>query len=124
VKVGTFSPRAKQVVGLLMVVVLVSITLPAFAQYQPEKKEFPGKRQLTKLGRGLANIFGGWAEIPKEVYNQSKNAETLGSVVFTAPVIGIGKAVARTAVGVFETITFFLPVPANYEPVIQPEYVF
>jgi putative exosortase-associated protein (TIGR04073 family) len=107
-----------------MVVVLVSITLPAFAQYQPEKKEFPGKRQLTKLGRGLANIFGGWAEIPKEVYNQSKNAETLGSVVFTAPVIGIGKAVARTAVGVFETITFFLPVPANYEPVIQPEYVF
>ena len=82
-KVGRFSPRAKQVVGLLMVVVLVGVTLPAFAQYQPEKREFPGKRQLTKLGRGLANVFGGWGEIPKEVYNQSKNAETLGSVVFT-----------------------------------------
>ena len=123
-KLGTVSCRSRQFVCFVMIVLVLSSSLPAYAQYQPETKEFPGKRQLTKLGRGLANVFGGWAEIPKEVYNQSRDAETLGSVVFTAPVVGIAKAIARTATGIFETITFLFPIPEDYAPIIEPEYVF
>jgi putative exosortase-associated protein (TIGR04073 family) len=107
-----------------MVVVLLSAALPAYAQYTVEKKDFPGKRQLTKLARGLANIFSGWAEIPKEIYTQSKESETLGGIVFAGPVIGAGKALARTATGFFETVTFFLPIPEDYAPIIEPDYVF
>jgi len=107
-----------------MVVVLLSSSLPAYAQYEVERKDFPGKRQLTKLARGLANIFSGWAEIPKEIYTQSKEAEMFGSVVFAGPVVGAGKALARTATGIFETVTFFLPIPEDYAPIIEPEYVF
>ena len=123
-KLRSVSWRAKQVVGLLMVIVLLSTALPAYAQYQVEKKDFPGKRQLTKLGRGLANIFGGLAEIPKEIYQRSRDSETLGAIVFTAPVVGVAKAVGRTSVGFFETLTFFLPIPEDYGPIIEPEYVF
>jgi putative exosortase-associated protein (TIGR04073 family) len=108
-----------------MVVVLLSTTLPAYAQYTVEKTDFPGKRQLTKLARGLANLLLGWAEIPKEMYVQSqvKKPESLGSVFVEAPVLGFGKAVGRTATGLFEMVTFFLPVPEEYAPIIEPEYV-
>lgn len=123
-KSGKVSSRTKQIAGLLMIILLLSSTLPAYAQYEIETKEFPGKKQLTKLGRGLANIFAGWAEIPKEIYERSRDAETLGSIVFTAPVVGIAKAAGRTAVGFFETVTFFLPIPEEYGPIIEPEYVF
>ncbi|MCK5556752.1 MAG: exosortase system-associated protein, TIGR04073 family [Candidatus Hydrogenedentes bacterium] len=123
-KLRRVSPRAKQFIGLVMVVVLLSSALPAYAQYEVEKKDYPGKRQLTKLGRGLANIFSGWAEIPKEIHTQGKTSQKLASVIFAAPVIGIAKMFARMTVGVFETVTFFLPIPEDYAPIIEPEYVF
>ncbi len=118
------SVRAKQVVGLFMAILVLSSVIPAYAQYEVERTEFPGKRQLTKLGRGLANIFGGWAEVPKEFYARSKDSDTLGAILFTAPVVGIAKAVGRTTVGFFETATFFLPIPEDYGPIVEPEYVF
>jgi putative exosortase-associated protein (TIGR04073 family) len=118
--------RAKQIIGLIMIVVLLSTTLPAYAQYTVEKTTFPGKRQLTKLGRGLANLLLGWGEIPKEVYveSQEKKPESFGSIFVEAPVVGFGKAVGRTAVGIFETLTFFLPMPGDYAPIVEPEFVF
>lgn len=109
---------------MLMVVVLLSSMLPAHAQYKIERTEFPAKKQLMKLGRGLANVFSGWAEIPKEIYDRSKDSETLGAIVFTAPVVGTAKAVGRTAVGFFEVVTFFLPVPEDYGPLVEPEFVY
>lgn len=123
-KLRKVSPRAKQIIGLLMIVLLLSSILPADAQYQPKSKDFPGKRQLTKLARGLANIFLGWGEIPKEIHTQSREAEQLGAIIFAAPVIGVGKGMARMATGFWETVTWFLPIPEDYAPIIKPEYVF
>ncbi len=123
-KSGKVSSRTKQVAGLLMIVLLLSSTLPAYAQYEVERTDFPAKRQLTKLGRGLANVLSGWAEIPKEIYERSRDSETLGGIVFTAPVVGFGKAIGRTAVGFFEVATFFLPIPEDYGPLVEPEFVY
>ena len=123
-KSGKAGSRTKQIAGLLVIVLLLSSTLPAYAQYEIERTEFPAKKQLMKLGRGLANVLSGWAEIPKEVYERSKDSETLGAIVFTAPVVGVGKAVGRTAVGFFELVTFFLPIPEDYGPLIEPEFVY
>jgi len=124
VKSGKFGLRAKQLAGLLMVILLLSSMVPAYAQYKIERTDFPAKKQITKLGRGLGNIFSGWAEIPKEIYERSRDSETLGRIVFTAPVVGFAKAVGRTAVGFFEVVTFFLPVPEDYGPIVEPEFVF
>lgn len=123
-KSGKLSSRTKQVAGLFMVIALLSSALPAYAQYEIERTDFPAKKQLTKLGRGLANVLSGWAEIPKEIYDRSKDSETLGAIVFTAPVVGVAKAFGRTAVGVFEVVTFFLPVPEDYGPIVEPEFVY
>ena len=123
-KSGKVGSRTKLVAGLLMIVLLLSSSLPAYAQYEIERTDFPAKRQLTKLGRGLANVLSGWAEIPKEIYERSKDSETLGGIVFTAPVVGVAKAVGRTAVGFFEVVTFFLPIPEDYGPLVEPEFVY
>ena len=124
VRLCNMGVRARQLVGLVMAILLLSSALPVYAEYEVERTDFPGKRQLTKLGRGLANVFGGLAEIPKEIYTRSRDSDTLGAIVFTAPVVGVAKAVGRISVGLFETVTFFLPIPEDYGPIIEPEYVF
>ena len=76
----------------------------------------------TKLGRGLANFFTGWLEIPAEIGRQlQKKGEV--AAAFVGPVLGLCKAVGRTAVGVYETVTFPFPVPPGYKSVLEQEFV-
>ena len=37
---------------------------------------------------------------------------------------GVGYGFIRTAGGVYETVTFPVPAPADYRPIMVPEYVF
>ena len=91
---------------------------------------FMGKSRLSyagdpieKFGRGVTNIATGWVEIPKEIARYvNKTSDIAGFVV--APLKGTAKAIARTAVGVYDLLTFLIPLPRRYEPVIEPEYVF
>ena len=75
-----------------------------------------------KLGRGVANFFTGWVEIPAEVGRVIQKKGDLAAV-FVAPFTGIVKAIGRTAVGIYDTLTFPIPFPAGYKPVIEPEFV-
>jgi len=72
---------------------------------------------FTKLGRGLSNFLGGWMEIPLNVRQHGSRADTAGSF-FTGLAHGLVKGVVRTGVGAYETVTFFLPYPENYAPVL------
>ena len=76
-----------------------------------------------KLGRGLANTLTGFVEIPKKVILVSKNDNPLMGLTWGF-VKGTGVGLLRTAAGVYETVTFPIPAPAEYEPIIQPEFVF
>lgn len=76
----------------------------------------------SKLGRGVANFFTGWVEIPAEVGRIIQKKGDLAAV-FVAPFTGFVKAVARTAVGLYDALTFPLPLPSGYKPVIEPEFV-
>jgi len=79
-------------------------------------------RQLHKLGRGIVNTFTGILEVPKRIAQVWRDTDPVtGAVVGT--IEGLGWAVARTATGVFDVVTFPIPIPANYEPLMQPEYV-
>ncbi len=78
---------------------------------------------MNKLGRGAANTLTGWVEIPKTVYSTGSETSFLNG--WTVGLVhGFGKALVRTGAGLVEIVTFPFPVPQNYEPVIQPEYVF
>jgi len=78
---------------------------------------------IQKLARGITNAATGWIEIPKEIgRNVDKSGDMAGLVV--GPFKGIAKTIGRTGAGVYEVITFLVPLPRHYEPVIEPAYVF
>jgi putative exosortase-associated protein (TIGR04073 family) len=78
---------------------------------------------FTKLGRGVANTLTGVVEVPKNIYTTSVEDNALAGVTLGL-VKGVGMGIARIATGLFEVVTFPLPVPEGYKPILEPEYVF
>ena len=72
---------------------------------------------FEKLGRGVANLFGGWLEVPLNIHKRYTLTDTGGSFL-TGAAHGVFKGVVRTGVGLYETVTFFLPYPENYAPIL------
>ena len=90
---------------------------PASQQQSPPVRV--GWLPLEKLGRGLGNVATGWLEVPatiERLYHEEDAATTIISGAF----IGFFKAIGRTLVGGFETITFLLPIPVDYAPILPP----
>lgn len=106
--------KTKFIIVLLITVIVVGLCNFACAE---ENNAF------NKLGRGLINTATGWLEIPKKIYNISKNDNLfLGITIGTFK--GLGWGISRTAVGIYEIITFPFPIPEGYKPIIDPEFVF
>lgn len=83
------------------------------------------QKALTKLGRGLSNVVLGWAEIPVTFDKKLKEGKPFAYLVGVVPVMGTARAVIRTSTGVFEMVTFpFSDRDVNYEPILEPEYIF
>jgi putative exosortase-associated protein (TIGR04073 family) len=79
-------------------------------------------RGLHKLGRGILNTFTGFLEVPKRIAQVWRDTDPVtGAVV--GGIEGLGWGLARTATGIYDIVTFPIPVPANYEPLMQPEFV-
>ncbi|GMV66102.1 MAG: hypothetical protein AMXMBFR75_18990 [Candidatus Hinthialibacteria bacterium] len=75
----------------------------------------------TKLGRGVTNVLTGWLEFPKHTLTGVFNCnvtplEGLG----VGMARGMGRAIERTGVGIFEVVTF--PIP-GFSPLLCPEYI-
>jgi putative exosortase-associated protein (TIGR04073 family) len=111
------------IVMLAVTGVMLLMVAPATAQrYGDEYRDGSafGKMQ-HKLGRGLTNLFTGVVEIPKNISREWRKSDPATGVI-VGGVKGVGWAATRVAVGAFETVTFPVPVPANYEPLMQPEH--
>jgi len=75
-----------------------------------------------KLVRGLANVFLGFIEIPRNIHNTTEEESLLAG--WTVGVgKGLGYTVMRMAVGVYEVVTFPFPLPKDYVPVLEPAFV-
>ena len=62
----------------------------------------------AKFTRGLANTTTGWGEIPKNIAIESRDNNALtGAIYGTAK--GVAHSAGRTAVGLFDLSTFFVP---------------
>ncbi len=78
-----------------------------------------GQDKLGKFERGFANMAGGVAEIPGCVADTTrKQGPWMGCTVGFFK--GIGMVPVRTLVGVYDLLTFYVPAPGNYEPVLKP----
>ena len=78
---------------------------------------------FTKLSRGAVNILTGWVEIPMRIQETSESSGTAAGWTWGL-LRGVGHGFVRTAAGFYELVTFPFPAPPNYEPVIQPEFVY
>lgn len=86
-------------------------------------EEGVGGKMFRKAVRGGQNLaFGLVTDVPRTVYYESRDHGAFQG--FTVGLVkGIGLGALRTAVGVYELLTF--PIPANdYEPVVLPAYPF
>src|SRR3989338_9553658 len=77
---------------------------------------------FTKLGRGVANALTGWVELPKNIYNVSVEENALAGVTLGLAK-GAGMTIVRTGAGIYEIATFPFPLPQDYKPILEPEYV-
>ena len=101
--------------GLLIALVMVMVLAVASTSYAQD----PAK----KLGRGLANILTGWIELPKNIYDVSVEENPLAGLTIGLAK-GIGMTIVRTGAGIYEVVTFPFPIPEDYGPVLEPEFVF
>jgi putative exosortase-associated protein (TIGR04073 family) len=112
-RVGTSAVRsaARAAIGALA---LAALVLPAAAGAEENTA-------ARKLGRGLAGMTLGFLEVPGNVVQETRtNGVVSGMTIGLA--MGVGKLVARELVGVYEFVTAPFALPANYEPVLQPEF--
>jgi putative exosortase-associated protein (TIGR04073 family) len=75
-----------------------------------------------KLGRGVANLALGWVSLFTTIEDTGKS-----DGIFAAMSYGVFKGVAkflqRTAVGLYEIVTFPIPIPKDYKPILtKPEF--
>jgi len=97
---------------LVIVSLFLSFVTPVFAN---EPKD--------KLSRGTANVLSALLEVPQNIdieWKQSKNA-SVG--IFTGFFKGSFWGAARCVSGLWDIVTFAFPKPADYNSIIQPEYV-
>lgn len=74
-----------------------------------------------KLVRGLANAGTGWMEAFRQPIVQSEKGGFWGGVA--GFFIGLGAVGARTIVGAYDFVTFAVPAPEKFQPLMQPEFV-
>ena len=78
---------------------------------------------LRKLGRGTCNVATSAFEIPKSIQEAFYEEGPLAAATYGV-LDGVLKFVVRTVVGAYEIATFPLPLPADYAPIIEPEFLF
>jgi len=98
------------VVGVIAL--MLTVTTACFAQ-----------DPFTKLGRGVANTLTGWVELPKNIYTTSVEDNALAGLTLGLAK-GVGMTIVRTGAGIYEIATFPFPIPVDYKPILEPEYVF
>ncbi len=101
--------------------VLLAFSLPAMAAVAPEVEIQGEGTPQRKLQRGFLNVVLSPFDISNELSKEVRN-----DTIPPSWVAGLGRgsiyAVGRALVGVYEMVTFPIPYPAKYKPVLSPEF--
>ncbi|MDP3730654.1 MAG: exosortase system-associated protein, TIGR04073 family [Candidatus Omnitrophota bacterium] len=103
--------------AVILSLIVISAT-PAFCDELSPKFNGPAE----KLGRGLCNMLTFPLEVPEQI-SRVNNSDGPFAASTIGVLKGLGSAIGRACVGVFETATFMFPGPKNYDSVLKdPEY--
>jgi putative exosortase-associated protein (TIGR04073 family) len=111
----------KSLVLSLVVLLCVLFAANGFADDLARSRS-ESANMMHKLGRGVVNIFTGWIEIPKNIVVEIKETDPFSGFV-VGTVKGFGWAWGRTLTGVYDVVTFPLPIPEEYGPLMEPEFI-
>ena len=103
------------------VLMLAGLATPVSAADEPGSPYVHG--MLRKLGRGITNI----ATCPVELLRKPEQLLHEKGPLAAASVgalQGVWMTLVRGVVGVYETVTFFVESPDNFEPILKPEFAF
>ena len=79
-----------------------------------------GQNALRKLGRGIANLLFGIVEVPNQI-TKATSEHGGGGLPY-----GIGKGIVRwfgrEVTGAYDVVTFPVPFPKGYKPIMKPEF--
>jgi len=107
------------IVTLVISVFFLNICTPAALA---ENESVPGK-MARKLGRGVCNVALAWGEIPKNIVTACEEINPYAGW-FIGLIKGVFMTIGRTLAGAWDIVTFLFPLPSDYEPVMEPEFVF
>jgi len=101
---------------LLIAAILTSVSIPSYAA------ELAESGPIRKLQRGFLNIALSPMEISNELaVEKHENHDQMPPSWMTGLVRGIGFTAGRALAGVYDIVTFPIPFPKEYGPIIQPE---
>jgi len=98
--------------------VLLAIPLCAPAVWAATSSDDYGP--TDKLSRGIANMTTGVLEVPGTIVDKTHDDGAVGVPIGFG--VGLARTVARELVGVYDLVTFPLPQPNDYAPVMSPAY--
>ena len=107
----------KNLLRLLGVVVVLLAFAVSLRAAEIENEGTPQR----KLQRGFLNVALSPLEISNELAKEKKN-DTFPPSWLTGAGRGMAFMMGRALVGVYELVTFPVPYPANYKPVLSPEF--
>lgn len=118
-----------RMVACMVAVAFILSGADAMAQSYDPSQDLPQptkwQKRIEKLGRGVSNVLFGWTEIPLTMDEKIDQGKPLTYILTTAPIVGTVKAILRTGVGGYEIVTFAGTKPErNYEPILEPAYLF
>ena len=90
-----------------------------------ESREAPPTKTYhpaDKFVRGLVNIATAPLEMPRHIRQRTSGGNTFRNWVVGVSQ-GLGYTVTRALAGAYEVLTFPVPAPKRYAPVIEPEYL-
>ncbi len=116
-----------KIIGVTLFFLILGSFAPLWADESDAADKSPtqidyGTGVGQKLGRGIGNVALGWLEIPKGIEDVGDQKNFIAGITL-GPLQGIGKALVRTAAGVYEIVTFPIPAPANFKPLEKPDFV-
>ena len=110
----------KRTAGLVMVCALGMLGMMPNAAAFESSTYMEGATR--KLGRGIANVVTSPLELIRTPELVGRRDGYIGGLT-----VGIAQgawhAVARFATGAYDAVTFLLPVPRDFDPVLYPEFV-
>lgn len=119
-------PGRRVVGGACLGLILGLVVGPAEAHHLRAGTPLVAEKQVldriaNKLETGVLNLMTGWLEVPHTIGRQVRS---LGPVV--GPPIGVVegtiRGALRTLAGVYDIVTFYLPIPAHFRPVMESRF--